>query len=135
MSPRAIDANVILRFVTADHPQMSPRCRELFARVQSGEEEVFLPEAALSDVVWTLNSFYHWPIENICRFIGDIVSLDGVQMSRKPLVWGALSLFADGDVDFSDALIVSEMRRVDLYEIYSYDRDFDRIEGIARVEP
>ena len=135
MSLRAIDANVILRFVTADHPQMSLRCRELFARVQSGDEVIFLPEAALSDVVWTLNSFYRWPIEQICRFVGDIVSLDGVKMSRKSLVWEALSLFAEENLDFSDALIVSEMHSADLNGIYSYDRDFDRIEGISRVEP
>ncbi len=135
MSLRAIDANVILRFVTADHPQMSFRCRELFARVQSGDEVVFLPEAALSDVVWTLNSFYRWPIEQICRFVGDIVSLDSVKMSRKSLVWEALSLFAEENIDFSDALIVSEMHSADLNGIYSYDRDFDRIEGVTRVEP
>jgi predicted nucleic acid-binding protein len=135
VSLRAIDANVILRFVTADHPQMSPRCRDLFARVQNGQEVVFLPEAALSDVVWTLSSFYHWPVERISRFVGDLLSLDGVQMSRKPLVWEALGLFANGGIDFSDALIVSEMHGADLNEIYSYDRDFDRIEDITRAEP
>ncbi len=135
MSLRAIDANVILRFVTADHPEMSPRCRDLFARVQHGEEAVFLPEAALSDVIWTLSSFYRWPVDHICRFVGDLLSQDGVRMSRKALAWEALSLFLEGQVDFSDALIAAEMRDASLKEIYSYDRDFDKIEGITRVEP
>lgn len=135
MSLRAIDANVILRFVTADHPEMSPRCRDLFARVQNGEEAVFLPEAALSDVIWTLSSFYRWPVDHICRFVGDLLSQDGVRMSRKALAWEALSLFLEGQVDFSDALIAAEMRDASLKEIYSYDRDFDKIEGITRVEP
>jgi predicted nucleic-acid-binding protein len=101
VSLKAIDANVILSFVTADHPRMSPRCRDLFARVQSGEEEIFLPEAALSDVVWTLNGFYRWPAEQIRRFVGDLISLDSVRMSRKSLMWEALSLFADRGIDFS----------------------------------
>lgn len=135
MSLRAIDANVILRFVTADHPEMSSRCRDLFARVQHGEEAVFLPEAALSDVIWTLSSFYRWPVDHICRFVGDLLSQDGVRMSRKALAWEALSLFLEGQVDFSDALIAAEMRDASLKEIYSYDRDFDKIEGITRVEP
>ncbi len=135
MSLRAIDANVILRFITADHPEMSPRCRDLFARVQQGEEAVFLPEAALSDVVWTLRSFYSWPIERIRQFVGDLLALDGVQMARKALVWEALSLFVEGSLDFSDALIVAEMDVVELNELYSYDRDFDRVEGVTRFEP
>ena len=110
MSLKAIDANIILRFVTADHPQMSPRCRELFTRVQDSEETVFLPEAALSDVVWTLRSFYKWPVERICQFVGDLLAQDGVQMARKGLVWTALSLFAEENIDFSDALIAAEMQ-------------------------
>lgn len=135
MKLRAIDANIILRFVTADHPEMSPRCRELFARVQQGEEKVFLPEAALSDVVWTLRSFYRWPVEQTTHFIGDLLALDGVQMARKELLWEALSLFAEGRFDFSDAMIVAEMRAAALSELYSYDRDFDRIEAVNRIEP
>lgn len=135
MSPRAIDANLILRFVTADHPQMSPRCRDLFARVQDGQETVFLPEAALGDVVWTLRSFYKWPVGRIRQFVGDLLALDGIQMSRKMLVWAALSLFVEERLDFSDALIAAEMQEVGLNELYSYDRDFDRLADISRVEP
>ena len=135
MNLKAIDTNVILRFITADHPVMSLRCRDLFARIQKGEEVVFLPEAALSDVVWTLGSFYRWPVDQICRFIGDLLSQDGVRMPRRALMWEALSLFAEGQIDFSDALIAAEMRDNSLAEIYSYDSDFDRIEGITRVEP
>lgn len=135
MNLKAIDANVILRFVTADHPQMSPRCRDLFERVQGGEETVFLPEAALSDVVWTLRSFYKWPVERTSAFVGDLLAMDGVQMTRKPLVWEALSLFAAGHFDFSDALIIAEMRDIALAEIYSYDRDFDGMEDVTRIEP
>lgn len=70
---------------------MSPRCRDLFARVQNGQEVVFLSEAALSDVVWTLSSFYHWPIERIGHFVGDLLSLDSVRMSRKPLMIAILT--------------------------------------------
>jgi predicted nucleic-acid-binding protein len=135
VSPKAIDANVILRFVTADHPQMSLRCRDLFERVQRGEETIFLPEAALSDAVWTLRSFYKWPVERTANFLGDLLALDGVQMARKALLWEALSLFVEGHFDFSDALILAEMQDAALNEIYSYDRNFDRIEGITRTEP
>lgn len=135
MSLRAIDANVILRFITADHPEMSPRCRDLFARVQQGEEVIFLPEAALSDVVWTLRSFYRWSTERIRQFVGDLLALDGVQMIRKGLAWEALSLFAEGSLDFSDALNLAEMGVIELNELYSYDRDFDRVERVTRFEP
>lgn len=135
MNLRVIDANIILRFVTGDHPTMSPRCRELFARVQSKTETVFLPEAALSDVVWTLKSFYKWPHDQIHRFVSTLLNLEGVRMYRKIVVWQALTLFNNNNVDFSDALIVAEMYQANLEEIYTYDSDFDKFSAIVRIEP
>jgi len=44
-------------------------------------------------------------------------------------------LFADLDIVLSDALIAVEMLRAGREEIYSYDRDFDRVPGMRRVEP
>jgi predicted nucleic acid-binding protein len=132
---KAIDANVILRFLLADHPQQSPRCQELITRIQNGREAVFVPEVVVNDVVWTLKSFYRWPPDRIRQFMESLLSLDGVQMSRKVVVLQALRLFANLDIDYSDALIAAEMLQSGREEIYSYDRDFDRISSVRRVEP
>ena len=135
MSRKAVDANILLRFVTADHPEMSPRCRLLFERLQNGEEEVVLPEAALADAVWTLRSHYRWPLPEICAFLGDLLAIEGLHMARKEMVWNALDFFQEGKIDFSDALIAAEMASLGLGEVYSYDRDFDQVAGVVRVEP
>jgi predicted nucleic-acid-binding protein len=135
VSRRALDANILLRYVTADHPELSPRCRRLLERVEAAEETVFLPEAALADVAWTLLSFYRWPAERVCAFLGDLLALDGLEMQRKEMIWTALELFRGGKVDFSDALIAAETGSVGLQEIYSFDRDFDDVPELRRVEP
>lgn len=38
-------------------------------------------------------------------------------------------------LDFGDALSVAEMVGLGIEEIISYDRDFDRVPRIKRVEP
>jgi len=132
---RAIDANVILRFLLDEPPEQAERCQVLLARLQAGEEEVYLPEVALSDVVWTLQSFYHWPRERIAHFAHDVTSLRGTRMARKSLVRDAIHLYVEHRIDFSDALIAAEMLHGDYAQIYSYDRDFDQVTGMERVEP
>jgi predicted nucleic acid-binding protein len=126
---------VLLRYLTGDHPAMSERCRRLFERIEAGDETVYLPEAALAEVVWTLRSFYELPVERLCDFLGDLLAMDGVEMPRKELVWGALEHLRAGRLDFSDAMIAAESEARGLIEIYSFDRDFDRVPGLARVEP
>lgn len=47
----------------------------------------------------------------------------------------ALDLFAATKLDFGDALIIASMEQQGSHILYSYDTDFDRIEGITRREP
>jgi predicted nucleic acid-binding protein len=132
---RAIDANVVLRFLLDDPPEQAERCQALFARLQAGEEEVYLPEVALSDVIWTLQSFYKWSPARIARFAHDVISLKGTTLAREPIVRDAVHLYAEHGVDFSDALIAAEVLHEGCEGVYTYDRDFDRIAGVERVEP
>ena len=134
MKPRVIDANIILHFLLGDSEQ-SANCQALFARLQDGEQEAYLPEVALSDVIWTLQSFYRWPCERIAQFAQDLVSLRGILMARKALVRDALHLYVEHHIDFSDALIAAEMTHGQYAELYSYDRDFDHVADIKRIEP
>jgi predicted nucleic acid-binding protein len=49
----------------------------------------------------------------------------------------ALDLYSSNNIDFEDALSVAIMERQAITDIYTYDEDFDRIQGstINRLEP
>ncbi len=131
---RAVDANVLLRFVLRDHLDHSPRAAALLERVEAGEERVYLPDVVVSDTVWTLVSFYGWPRERTRDFLTALLQQPGVHMRQKGQVMRALSLFAELNVDYSDALIASELADGEM-AIYSFDRDFDRLPDVERIEP
>jgi predicted nucleic acid-binding protein len=46
-----------------------------------------------------------------------------------------LDIYAAQGIDFEDALAIAYMESAGISEIISYDRHFDRIEGITRCEP
>ena len=135
MKPAVIDANILLRFLLADHPQQSPRCRQLLLQVQEGTLEIFLPEAALSDVVWTLKSFYKWTNETIYQFVVSLLALNRLSTTNKAHMQMAITLFRNHNIDFSDALIAAQMLNEGFEVIYTFDRDFNKITGIVRQEP
>jgi len=56
-------------------------------------------------------------------------------MDYKESVLQALYLWQHSNLDFEDCLSVEHTRRLALEGIYSYDRDFDRISDIRRLEP
>ena len=55
---RSIDANVILRYLTNDVPEQAKQAEELLNRVEVGNEDVFLPDIILADIIWILEKYY-----------------------------------------------------------------------------
>ncbi len=131
----AIDANVILRFLTSDDPQKAEACAQLLEKVERGEEHVWLPDLVLADVVWTLEKYYKVPKDRIVDLIVPLIALRGLHCSRKETVFTALRLYASKNIDWTDAFVAAQLLAQKTKTIYSYDQDFDRIEGLSRVEP
>jgi predicted nucleic acid-binding protein len=59
----------------------------------------------------------------------------GLQLAERQTMLRALDLYAAYNIDFEDALIVAQMERQSISELYSYDRGFDKVAGISRREP
>jgi len=132
---RSIDANVILRYLTNDVPEQAKQAEELLNRVEVGNEDVFLPDIILADIIWILEKYYKQTREDIREWITAILSLQGLTFSDKEMALNALDIYVAKKIDWSDASAAIQMLQRDITEIYSFDKHFDRIDGIIRIEP
>lgn len=132
---RTIDADVILRYLTNDVPEQAKQVEELFNRVEVGNEDVFLPDIILADIIWILEKYYKQTREDIREWITAILSLQGLTFSDKKMALNALDIYVAKKIDWSDASAAIQMLQRDITEIYSFDKHFDRIDGIIRIEP
>jgi len=130
-----IDANIILRFLLNDLPEQAERCSLLLQKIERGEETVFLPDLALADIVWTLEKFYRQPKERIRELMLPLIVLRGIRLTSKSVTKNALNFYADKNLDWTDAFIAATMKASGNKNIYSYDKHFDRVEDITRLEP
>lgn len=130
-----IDANVILRHLTGDHEEHSPRASAFMAAVEVGDRSAHLPDLVVAEVVWTLAGLYKLPRSDIRDALVQIVQLRGLSLDDKGRLIQALNLYADLSVSFVDAYLASKALAEGANSIVSFDRDFDRIPGISRVEP
>ena len=134
-----LDTNVILRYLTRDDETKAQACYRLFRRVEQGEEELLTCEAVIAEVVYVLSSRngpYKLSNEDIKARLVPILTLRGLRLPQKRVYLEALDLYASSPfLDYEDALAAAHMRRQGVTEIMSYDRDFDKIPGLQRVEP
>lgn len=132
---RTIDANVILRYLTNDVPDQAKKVEELLIKVEEGSEDVFLPDIILADIIWILEGYYKQPRGQIREWMTAILSLPGLKFSDKDLALTALDIYVDTGIDWSDAFATGQMFKRKITEIYSFDKHFNRIKGIVRMEP
>ena len=136
---RFLDTNIILRYLTRDDEVKAQACFELFQRLKRGEEEVSTCEAIVTEVAYVLSSPrapYRLSHEEIRARLSPILALRGLKLPHKRVYQRALDVWAVYPfLDFEDALAMAHMDEQGIREVLSYDTDFDRVSGVARVEP
>jgi len=131
---KIIDSNIILRFLTNDVPEKAERCEELLKRVEEGKESVEIPLLVIAEIIYVLEKVYKESKTKIYSLLEPILKLRKVYIHNKKILLKALELYAKRKIDFTDAWL-SVYAGEKKSAIYSYDKDFDKIKSIKRVEP
>ncbi len=134
-----IDTNIFIRYLTKDDPAKAAACYRLFEQAKTNEVDLTTSEAVIAEVVFVLSSkrLYNLSPQDVRIRLYPVLSLPGLKLMYRKQILRALDIYSSNQIDFEDALSVAAMERQGISEIYSYDEDFDRIQGstITRVEP
>ncbi len=95
---RAIDTNIIVRYLTGDDPEQAEKVRALI-----GHEPVFVPRTVLLEVEWVLRGVYDLSSKQIIPALRALAGLPGVSIEDTALVAKAMN-WSDAGMDFADAL-------------------------------
>lgn len=113
---RAIDTNVVVRYLTGDDPDQSARAR---AAVDGGA--VFASTTVLLESEWVLRSVYGFAPEEIAAALRAFAGLPGVAVENPSRIAAALDRAAAG-MEFADALHLGAAARCDT--MLTFDRRF-----------
>jgi Predicted nucleic-acid-binding protein, contains PIN domain len=98
----AIDTNVLVRFLTKDHPEQFRRAR---AEIESADVLV-LSTAMLCEAVWVLQRTYRLPHPDIVAVLRGLTETDNAVFDEQAVLAGIAAM--ESGVDFADGAIASE---------------------------
>ncbi len=122
----AIDTNLVVRYLTGDHPRQSPRARELI-----DGEQVFVAIAVALEAEWVLRSAYDYRPADVARALRAFAGLPTVTVEDGASVATALDL-AEKGMDFADALHLA--RSTQCTGFTTFDRKFAKAAKAAGYE-
>jgi predicted nucleic acid-binding protein len=121
----AVDTNVIVRYLTGDHPKQSAK-----ARAVVDSKDVFVSTTVVLETEWVLRSVYSYDSEQICAALRAFAGLPRVSLEDPALVATALDRAAHG-MDFADALHLGRAEDCDAF--VTFDQRFIRAAKAAGV--
>jgi predicted nucleic-acid-binding protein len=131
-----IDTNLFIRYLTNDDPQKADRVERLLAQAAGGKVKLVSAEMVLAEVVWVLESYYQLEKTQIAEMVKAILATPGLEVLNGKIVQAAIPYYAQQNIDFIDAYIISVMQKRHIEGIYSFDRKhLDRVTAITRLEP
>lgn len=137
---RFLDANIFIyayykpkRQLTQKESQMKEYAKKIITSISQGKEEVITTVVHVSEIVNILK--HGMPLDQLITVIHGLFMLDNVKIKgvTREAYFAATELGDDLKLDINDALAVDIMQLNSLKEIYSFDENFDRIEGITRL--
>lgn len=130
-----LDTNIFVRHLRADHTEHSPKATAYLRRIEGGELKVKIAESVIFETVYTLQRAYKQPKAAIRDALLPLIELPGIVLLGKKQWQDIFDLYVGLNIPFIDAYHAIIMKRQKLNKIVSFDRDYDRIPGITRIEP
>lgn len=115
---KLIDANVILRYLLGDHPQMSEEARKVI------KDGAFTLPEVLAEVVYVLKGVYKVERTEIAATLMEF--LDEIAIDNQESMCEALALFSETSLDFVDCILVAR-HRVLGDNVMSFDQKLNKM--------
>src|SRR3954470_5284520 len=94
-----------------------------------------ISDIVIFEVVFTLERGYRRSKTEIQSTVLPLLDLPGIVLPGKRKFREVFRLYIEKNISFADAYHAVTMRKLELSEIVSLDRDFDRVSFVKRIEP
>ena len=129
-----IDANIFLELLLDQ--KKADECQIFLEAVQKGRTECFVTDLVLDSILIVLEDKGKAPSE-LRQFLAAIAALRGLRLYFLTLLdrLEATKIMRVSRLDFEDSTLVRAARRLGAEGIVTFDRDFDRVKDLNRLEP
>jgi predicted nucleic-acid-binding protein len=120
-----LDTNIIIRFLVGDNEEHLEISTQYFEQIEQGSMEVEILSDVLMEAFFVLTKFYKVPKVEVISDLKTILSFEGVVNKDKVILFEALSIIENKNIDFVDALICAKCKFQN-YEKLSFDKDLNK---------
>lgn len=120
-----LDTNIIIRFLVGDHEEHLAKSIKYFKSIETAKLQVEILDGVLMEAFFVLTKFYKLPKKDVINDLKTILTLNGVVNNNKTILYEALNIIENKNIDFVDALICAKSKLQGFGKL-SFDQDVDK---------
>lgn len=128
-----LDTNVLVRYLTQDHPEQASRTNQLLETRCSRDTPCRISLIVLCELVWVLSGAYGYEKSQIVRVLEGILSSSELWVEDEDVARSALAAFQSGPADFADYVIACGNHAAGCEATYSFDRKLAQHPQVSEV--
>lgn len=128
----ALDTNVLVRFLTQDHPTQSRVATETIAGLTS-DAPGYVCREVLVELVWVLERAYGLGRVQVVTAIEGLLSAIEIEIEAADDVGSALYRYRDDGFGFADLMIAAASRRAGAQVLVTFDRKAAGLPGVKLI--
>jgi predicted nucleic-acid-binding protein len=117
-----LDTNVLVRYVTQDHPAQSAAAVKVMDSLSS-DSPGFLSLVVIAEVVWVLQFSYHFKREEIAHVVERLLRSKELVLERAEIVSQAVRKFRASRANFADCLIERCAHAAECQYVLTFDKN------------
>jgi predicted nucleic-acid-binding protein len=102
---KAIDTNILVRFLVGDDDLQAKKVYNIFKQVESSKSELFVPLLVVLELIWVLESVYNIPQREIIDSIGELMLMPILKFEHSTTLQQFTKNAPATKYDLSDLLI------------------------------
>ncbi|RLC03380.1 MAG: VapC toxin family PIN domain ribonuclease [Deltaproteobacteria bacterium] len=119
---KAIDTNILVRFLTGDDDLQANKVYSIFKKAESEKIELFVPLLVVLEMIWVLESVYEISRAEILDAIGDLLLMPIFKFDQQPTIPQLIQSAKGNKYDLSDLLIAHSAKINGCEAVLTFDK-------------
>jgi len=119
---KALDTNVLVRFLVKDDEQQAQTVYRKFKQAEAENDVFFIPVLVVLETVWVLESVYEVTRQEIVDSIDQLLAMPILKFEMQSAIRSFVSSARDNKTDLSDLLIAHCARSSGCECVITFDR-------------
>ena len=127
-----VDANVFIYMIRQSPQNDYEISKKILQRIENGEATT-TSSAVIQEVIdWLEYNNRRKEIGDFLMAVNSYLSMNKISVAWESFIPSIPEMY-EKQIDFVDSLTLQVMKEADINEIYSHDKDFERIEWVKRI--